>query len=232
MNDEFTCIVSADLFRRALFGISKEETRYYLNGVYVTSCKDGGAVLVATDGHIMIILRDPRGVVSGSGIVDLSTSLKRELKEPRGGLLIAERAVMASDKVAYVVESARVHKNKDGVEVEPREDLPALFDTPDKRVIAAQYQRPTIDGKFPDYTRAVPTNAEAVNAMGAFNATLLNRVGQALNSGRSLTLQLTVGADPKGPSLANGDGTVDGFGVIMPLRFDHKRGLPGWWAKA
>lgn len=51
-----TC--NADLFRIAYSCVSTEETRYYLNGVHLEPHPCGGAFMVATDGHRLIVVHD------------------------------------------------------------------------------------------------------------------------------------------------------------------------------
>lgn len=53
--------VSARLFYAAALVASREETRYYLNGVHVQPCAGGGVMLVATDGHRLVCVRDSSG---------------------------------------------------------------------------------------------------------------------------------------------------------------------------
>jgi hypothetical protein len=61
--------VNALMFRIAAECQSTEETRYYLNGVYVHPHPDEGALLVATDGHRLIVIHDKTGKCSKPGIV-------------------------------------------------------------------------------------------------------------------------------------------------------------------
>lgn len=76
--------IDGQLFRAASVCVSKEETRYYLCGVYVQPHVDGGALLIATDGHRMFVARDPNAVCTKSAIVSLDKeahlSLARALK--------------------------------------------------------------------------------------------------------------------------------------------------------
>jgi len=49
-------IIDLNLVKTAAFCVSKEETRYYLNGVYITYDK-GALISVATDGHRLAAFR-------------------------------------------------------------------------------------------------------------------------------------------------------------------------------
>ena len=64
--------LDADLFMRVRRAIGAEETRYYLTGVHVEPAPGGGALMVATDGRVMLVARDPNGVAPASAIVQLT----------------------------------------------------------------------------------------------------------------------------------------------------------------
>ena len=48
---------------------STEETRHYLNGVFVELCPAGGVIGVATDGHTMLCIYDADGRISEPAII-------------------------------------------------------------------------------------------------------------------------------------------------------------------
>lgn len=60
--------VDAKLFNACRQVQSTEETRYYLNGVYVQPHPEKGALLVATDGHRMMVAHDQGGVCKKEAI--------------------------------------------------------------------------------------------------------------------------------------------------------------------
>ena len=64
--------LDADLFMRVRRAIGTEEIRYYLTGVHVEPAPGGGALMVATDGRVMLVARDPHGVAPASAIVQLT----------------------------------------------------------------------------------------------------------------------------------------------------------------
>ena len=64
--------LDADLFMRVRRAIGAEETRYYLAGIHVEPAPGGGALMVATDGRVMLVARDPHGVAPASAIVQLT----------------------------------------------------------------------------------------------------------------------------------------------------------------
>jgi hypothetical protein len=80
----FACTVSGSAFLKAATFASQDPTRYYLAGVYIEPSPKGGAVLVATDGHGMVIAHDPGATVTGSAIVSLPAALMSACKAKRG----------------------------------------------------------------------------------------------------------------------------------------------------
>lgn len=117
---------------RTRFAISTEETRYYLNGIYLHAAKDdaGGAVLraVATDGHRLakVDLALPDGATDLAGVI-VPRKAVGELRK-----LLDE----TEEDVAIDLTDARVRFSIDGVTLTTK----------------------LIDGTFPDYERVIPTN--------------------------------------------------------------------------
>ena len=122
-------VVLRRLFDKSKFAISTEETRYYLNGVYMhISDSDGGKVLrcVATDGHRLarIDAELPSGAAEMPGVI-VPRKTVGELRK----LLDDDEA-----KIAVSVSETKIR-----------------FATPDITLTSK-----VIDGTFPDYTRVIP----------------------------------------------------------------------------
>ncbi len=118
------------LFDKAKFAISTEETRYYLNGVYMhVATGDAGQVLrcVATDGHRLARIDAPLpdGAVGMPGVI-----------VPRK--TVGEMRKLLEDDDAIIAVSVSETKIR--------------FATP-----AITMTSKVIDGTFPDYTRVIPT---------------------------------------------------------------------------
>ena len=64
--------LDADLFMRVRRAVGAEDTRYYLTGVHVEPAPGGGALMVATDGRVMLVARDPQGFAPAQAIVRLT----------------------------------------------------------------------------------------------------------------------------------------------------------------
>ena len=120
----------ARLIDKTRFAISTEETRYYLNGVYLHGAKneDGKAVLrtVATDGHRLALaeIAAPKGSESLEGVI-----------VPRKAVAEARRLIDAVDG---------------DVDIEVSDTKIVV------RAGRAVLTSKLIDGSFPDYARVIP----------------------------------------------------------------------------
>lgn len=138
------------LFEKTRFAISTEETRYYLNGVYMHPLSEGehGALrAVATDGHRLSRAETP--------LPDGAAEMP--------GVIVPRKAVY------------EVHKLLDGfegdVEVAVSENM-IRFTVADT-VLAAKL----VDGTFPDYERVIPRdNTNVIVVHGRNFASAVDRV--------------------------------------------------------
>lgn len=76
--------VDAILFRAASEVQSNEETRYYLNGVYIHPHPETGVVLVATDGHRLICCHDVTGKCDKAAIIRVEPKALATIKKADG----------------------------------------------------------------------------------------------------------------------------------------------------
>ena len=156
------------LFDKSKFAISTEETRYYLNGVYMhVSDADGGKVLrcVATDGHRLarIDAELPSGASDMPGVI-VPRKTVGELRK----LLEDDDA-----KIAVSVSETKIR-----------------FATPDITLTSK-----VIDGTFPDYTRVIPQgNTRKLEVDAAEFAKAVDRV-ETVSSERSRAVKLTLEED-------------------------------------
>ena len=173
-NSEYACNFSAKseilrrLFDKSKFAISTEETRYYLNGVYMHS-SDGtnGKVLrcVATDGHRLarIDTELPDGADTLPGVI-VPRKTVGELRK-----LLDEDEI----KIAVSVSETKIR-----------------FATPEMILTSK-----VIDGSFPDYTRVIPQgNTRRLEVDAAEFAQAVDRVS-TVSSERSRAVKLTLEDD-------------------------------------
>jgi DNA polymerase-3 subunit beta len=156
------------LFDKAKFAISTEETRYYLNGVYMHVAQgDGAKVLrcVATDGHRLarIDAALPEGAEGMAGVI-----------VPRK--TVGELRKLLDDDEATIAVSVSETKVR--------------FATP-----AITLTSKVIDGTFPDYTRVIPTgNTRKLEVDAAEFARAVDRVA-TVSSERSRAVKLALEED-------------------------------------
>ena len=156
------------LFDKSKFAISTEETRYYLNGVYMhVSDADGGKVLrcVATDGHRLARIDAdlPAGAETMPGVI-VPRKTVGELRK-----LLDDDDV----KIAVSVSETKVR-----------------FATPEITLTSK-----VIDGTFPDYTRVIPQgNTRRLEVDAAEFAKAVDRVA-TVSSERSRAVKLSLDED-------------------------------------
>jgi DNA polymerase-3 subunit beta len=156
------------LFDKSKFAISTEETRYYLNGVYmhVADGEDGKALrCVATDGHRLA--RIDAALPDGADIMPGVIVPRKTVGELRK-LLDDDEA-----QIAISVSETKVR-----------------FATP-----ALTLTSKVIDGTFPDYTRVIPTgNTRKLEVDASEFAKAVDRVA-TVSSERSRAVKLSLDED-------------------------------------
>lgn len=215
---------NADLFRIAHMGVSTEETRFYLCGVYVHPDKHGqGARMVSTDGHKLLCLWDKQasGVPDKGIILQASKPALAQMKRGKGAdrrmatVTLEERApLLSADLHDWKVGSAN------GTTVDIADRCGA--------VMLGQ-----VDGSFPDYSRVIPRGEKCGDKPACFNAAyvaLMCEVGAQLAKldGRREAHMSMCAADPASPALVRWGCEPDALGVVMPLRGDGVHGVPYW----
>ncbi len=173
-SSEYTANFSADapllrrLFDKSKFAISTEETRYYLNGVYMhVADAEGQQVLrcVATDGHRLarIDAALPAGAEAMPGVI-----------VPRK--TVGELRKLLDDDDAQIAVSVSETKVR--------------FATPEITLTSK-----VIDGTFPDYSRVIPTaNARKLEVDASAFAQAVDRVA-TVSSERSRAVKLALDDD-------------------------------------
>lgn len=156
------------LFDKSKFAISTEETRYYLNGVYmhVASSEDGKVLrCVATDGHRLARIDAPLpdGAADMPGVI-----------VPRK--TVGEMRKLLDDDDMQIAVSVSETKVR--------------FATPDITLTSK-----VIDGTFPDYTRVIPQgNTRRLEVDAAEFAKAVDRVA-TVSSERSRAVKLQLDED-------------------------------------
>ncbi|MDD7972068.1 DNA polymerase III subunit beta [Roseinatronobacter alkalisoli] len=156
------------LFDKSKFAISTEETRYYLNGVYMHVAEgENGRVLrcVATDGHRLARIDAPlpAGAENMPGVI-VPRKTVGELKK-----------LLEDDEMQIAVSVS---------------ETKVRFATPDISLTSK-----VIDGTFPDYTRVIPTqNTKRLEVDASEFARAVDRVA-TVSSERSRAVKLSLEED-------------------------------------
>lgn len=203
---------NADLYRLATICQSHEETRYYLNGVNVEPCPQGGVLLVATDGRRMVCIHDENGHADETAIIQLSRDALKSCKLKKG----EDRRTITVDGTTATV-TAYVGNDPD----EAGERI-------------AISERCKVDGTFPDYRRVVPiVSYNEHSRPGAFNGRYLGDFGKiaaGLAPYRKTETIRVMSFEPLSPALIMFPGAPNAFGVLMPIRgVDLTECVPEWF---
>ncbi|MBW3559859.1 MAG: DNA polymerase III subunit beta [Proteobacteria bacterium] len=162
---------AADLSRlidKTRFAISTEETRYYLNGLYLHTVTDGGAPrlrAVATDGHRLALaeMDAPEGAVGVPGVI-VPRKTVGEIRRLLDGVTGPVQLSVSAQKVRLELGQASLTSK-------------------------------VIDGSFPDYVRVIPRNNERTALIdNALFAAAVDRVATiSAEKSRSVKLALEPG---------------------------------------
>ena len=161
-------IPAADLklmIDKTRFAISTEETRYYLNGIYIHALDSGVMRAVATDGHRLarVELPAPSGAAGMPGVI-----------VPRKTVL--ELAKLIEDEDGEIAVSLSASKIR--------------FEM-DQLVLTSKL----IDGTFPDYERVIPTaNDKRLEVDTRLFAQAVDRVS-TISSEKGRAVKLNIAAD-------------------------------------
>src|SRR5918997_842180 len=154
------------LIEKTQFAISTEETRYYLNGIYLHTLEAGGSTVmraVATDGHRLarVEIPAPRGSEGMPGVIIPRKAVAEIVKLVEDG----------SESITIELSSAKVRMTFDGV------------------VLTSKL----IDGSFPDYQRVIPAgNDKLLVVERADFAKAVDRVS-TISSERGRAVKLAIG---------------------------------------
>ena len=192
--------IELNLVKACALACSKEETRYYLNGVFIQY--DGHALVsVATDGHRLVAFKhdcDQGGELS-------------HMVESFG--VIVPLAIINSIKLVKHDAIARLH-HVDGLKWTIEYNGQAVtFDA--------------IDGTFPDWRRVVPSKTSGEIAQ--FNLSYMADFAKIAKLLDKNAPHCSIAHNGQGPALVSFNSSYDGFAVLMPARMDDPmRGAPSW----
>lgn len=136
-------------FARIAMAVSTEETRYYLNGVHLSSIDDGRIRAQATDGHrlffVEIAVPDAKGSLPAGGVI-----------VPRKAVSVLLDLAKSSEDGARLTIGHVAHANRDETLAPEKTTKPRLRMTFRERAGQITLSSKSIDGTYPDAQRVVP----------------------------------------------------------------------------
>lgn len=193
--------VNAVLFRAANEFTSNEDTRYYLQGVYVQPHPEKGALLTATDGHRLICIHDETGECSEAAIVIVESNL--------AGIKIDKKKPDAIP---------RLRLDADG------HVIVGTYRSLESAIIDATY--PDYARVLLPVVKALQ---KGVFAPASFRHDYLlgfSRVADTIGSDKK-AIRLISTAESE-PALILFEGAPHAFGILMPMRANCQNGMPAW----
>lgn len=204
MTNAINISVPAAFIDAAMAAVSKEETRYYLKGVFI----DGRGFIAATNGHMAFAARCNDAYKLASVMPTYPSDALPGVIVPSDAILQAGKAAGRAKGLCYVIErdanglwwllygNARIH-------FEP------------------------VDGSFPDWTRIIPHAPETLTA-AHYQPQYIGKLGdmaKALRDGKKdAAAMFKLHQAGEGPALVtfpSEDGTnirTDCCAVLMPMR--------------
>lgn len=200
MTDTITITIPAEYIDAAMCAVSKEETRYYLKGVFI----DGRGFIAATNGHIAFAARC-------ADAFKLAGVTPANVTHAAPGVIVPHSAMLAvaKGKDSYVT----VERDTGGLWWLARGAMRTHFDP--------------VDGSFPDWTRVIPHAPETLTA-AHYQPQYIKALGdmaKALRDGKRDSASLFhINQAGEGPALVafphvdEDAPRADCCAVIMPMR--------------
>lgn len=188
---------------------SNEETRYCLNGVFVTPWVSGeteGVMMVATDGHILATYFDRDGEANRSAIIDGPFNSQ---------LLKSGRSEKSARRFLVTGEIGRVTC------VPRRKNSPELSGL----LLAKE-----VEGTFPDWTKIAKMAKGTGSARFTWSALVMERICKmALRiNGPSMRGMDALMPEANGPALFTFGGSCPLSVIAMPMRGDNADDSDSW----
>jgi hypothetical protein len=183
--------------------VAKQDVRYYLNGMFITP-HNGGALLVATDGHRLAVCESPLAKTDADHILNLSGEFAKALPKLAKGV---SKRLTIEDANAHIVIRSELEEH------------------------AVKPGKPFIDGKFPEWRRALP-NAEELEPglIGALDARYLEDLRLVIPEGQRAPIMFwhRKEAPAEHASVFRFGGVPEFLVAIMPIRAEYPTTWPDW----
>jgi hypothetical protein len=221
----FRCIVDAGLLLRAHLCVGQEETRFHLTGVNIEPLAEGGAVLVATDGHKLVAIRDKDAFVEGgSGIVRLNKRFIADVSSAIRTLNHNYKIVVTSDRAGLITTPAPEMTEDRAVAC-----FAALAELNEKIQLVQFKDKPIIDGTYLSWRGLLDAKPDPSLPIDELCHHHLRRLSRALCGDAQARAIKIVSTGKHAPHLVRaGQIDVEAFGLIMPMRAGIPCDYPDW----
>lgn len=189
---------------------STEQTRYYLNGVFIERYADGTIALIATDGHRMASVRAKLTKQPAESFILGSADIKKALQLVKSAKKEFSRVVHNFIKVVIDVDGLDLLISVVLMDKELSETINTV----------GTFNTKAIDGTFPDYRRIVPSKDGEGAYHISFNCAYMNAFGSMVklltgNKCEQVSIQNT---GISNPMIITIPGCADFVGILMPMR--------------
>lgn len=183
---------------------ARDDIRYFLNGVLVSPCGEG-AMLVATNGHVMAVLHSRNAHTDVDRILDIpddfAKALRHQGNQGQGRTLSVEtetaRIVITAEDVEHLVKAGRAF----------------------------------LDGKYPEWRKVVPKVEELEPGFtSALSSEYLAWLQRATAYGKSVPIMFWQRKEKplESVAVARFSGIPELVVLVMPMRIDRPTEWPDW----
>ena len=183
-------IVNKEAFIKVDAFKSKDNSRYYLQGVYITPATEG-VYLIATCGHKLALWHDKTGTIEGKPqIIRVDKNLISSLKKDK----LTENIQITENEIALVDI-----KQEEVIKKSSFNELSGFF----------------VDGTFPDWERTFPTGSPSAIPSISVNAKYMTEF--ALGERTTASVNFTFYGE-KSPLVIRNYKFPQFLGLLMPIR--------------
>lgn len=215
----------ADLLRVTPFK-GHDDIRYYLNGVLVTP-HDGGALLIATNGHWMAVYESKAARTDQPRILDLPRWFVNQIQTVERGERLDDETVEWDD------EDGRAPRTGPKTLVVASETSRLTILESSISELLVKPGRPFIDGKFPDWQKVLPDPSKLERGLFTpFAVNYLAELYRAVPNQHEYPLFCYQDREG-GPGVFRYGGMPELLVALMPRKDSDKevKGWPAWMTK-
>lgn len=227
MNNIIANVNPLYFYLAATHAASTEETRYYLNGIFIQPDPDGGVFITATNGHTLMSFHDPEGSAPEKGLLvhygtKMTFAKKCKITNAHARNHIC-RPITEDVRFRAVFRTENDHTIKASIVCG---EIGSDWDG--QEAIEVHAENLHIDGTFPDWIRVVPVhNPLEKQGCASYNAIILAAYQAVAKTQNNITGVFEANKCPvikinsnyiNAPALIDIGGYPNLLAVIMPMR--------------